>query len=432
MSQHILLPANTDPQRRANSRRVGPVAQDLGRMFMINSWRIDVASRSVTDGDTVSRLSPRAVTLMQALASRPGEAISRAELMDAIWPDVVVGDESLSQTVTEARRILRDSRGPDQIIETIPKYGYRLVARVASGPMAQDIRPPRATDCFSLKSYELCMDARNALIHGGDDVVCLPEILTAEAVAYAPNYAFAHAEYAIALCFRWLYQRNDARGLERAFLEAEEAIRLRPDLAAGYAGLAFAHGAYGNVNEMRAALERGLALDAQDDDLRMVGARALFVAREYRSATALAERAAILNKDDFRSLFFGARAAMFFDPARGRRNAQACLARIQARLAFDPTEPRAQHTLGPVLSLLGRHEEALEAVEAQGPARSPCRFYAAIAYSSAGDIDRAVSVFEDIVDLGWRHLDWVTTEPSFQPAMDDRRFRKSLTRIKAE
>ena len=54
------------------------------------------------------------------------------EILDAVWPGVTVGDESLSQAVAELRRAL----GPDgvRLIRTVPQRGYILDVEVAADP----------------------------------------------------------------------------------------------------------------------------------------------------------------------------------------------------------------------------------------------------------------------------------------------------------
>lgn len=403
--------------------------QRCGHVLLLNGWRIDTVTRSVTDGTSVARLSPRAVRLLQALAAAPGEAMSRNSLLDQVWPNVVVGDESLTQAVTEVRRVLGDPQGSKRLIETIPKYGYRLNARVIGGAEASDECPANATDRFDLRAYQLCLDARAVMSCGGPEAMSLPETLTAEAVALAPDFAFARAEHAIALSFRWLYQRANTRGLQRAFDHAWTATRIRPDQSGGFAALAFAYGAAGDHDRMRRALEQGLARDVNDAELQLRGVRTLYAAKDYRCAATLAERAAALDTEDFRPLFFGACAASFFDPDRKRRLARACLARIEARLAIDPADPRARHTRGPVLALLGLTDAAIDAVEAQDRDRSPCRFYDTITYSHVGDVDRAVEVFADVVEHGWRHLDWIAAEPTFDTLLSHPRFRRCARAI---
>lgn len=83
-----------------------------------------------------------------ALARHPGEVLSKTELLDEVWPEVVVGDASLSVAVAELRDALGDDPTRPQFIETIPRRGYRLMA-----PIMSTVDPPTAAD--STPSYRL-------------------------------------------------------------------------------------------------------------------------------------------------------------------------------------------------------------------------------------------------------------------------------------
>jgi hypothetical protein len=68
--------------------------------------------------------------LLEVLAERPKEALSKRELLDLLWPDVTVGDASLTVAVGELRDALGDQPDNPEYIETIPRRGYRLIAQV--------------------------------------------------------------------------------------------------------------------------------------------------------------------------------------------------------------------------------------------------------------------------------------------------------------
>ncbi len=401
-----------------------PAAADESTL-LVGAWHVNFTTRSTTNGCKVHRLSPRAAKLLEVLVHANGQGVARETLMQAVWPNVVVGDESLTQAVAELRRVFGTKGTGKRVIETIPKYGYRLCAPVTRTAIGDRAPLREATDTFDLEAYQLCLDARRALSRGGPGAVLEPERLTGMAVARAPQFALAHAEYAIALSYRWLYQRSDDATLEQAQVHADTALRLRPDMSTSHGAIAFAHGALGQADKARSALAMGLQCDRHDADLHFLGARMLLAMRDYRCATSLAEEAARLDGDDFRPLFFAARTAHVFDPVRGRRNALACLDRLRAHLAIDPSEPRALNTLGPIYSLLGEHDQAYAAVEAQRGCRSPCLFYDVIALSEIGDLDGASNVFEEVVDLGWRHSAWFMAEPVLAPLQAHRRFRKT-------
>lgn len=76
--------------------------------------------------------------LLEFLAENAGQSVSRDELMKQVWPDVVVGDEALTNAVTKLRKALGDNHQKARYIETIPKMGYRLVAQVREAGARED------------------------------------------------------------------------------------------------------------------------------------------------------------------------------------------------------------------------------------------------------------------------------------------------------
>lgn len=93
------------------------------------------------------RLEPKVMHVLTVLSSRPGRVVSREELLDAVWPGVVVTEHTLSRCVYQLRHALgeiagsREGRDFDPI-ETLPKRGYRLVSRVESSSSATAVTVP--------------------------------------------------------------------------------------------------------------------------------------------------------------------------------------------------------------------------------------------------------------------------------------------------
>jgi adenylate cyclase len=110
----------------------------------IGEWQFRTRANELErDGET-HRLEPRAASLLLYLATRAGEPVSRAALLEALWPGVVVSDEALTNAVNKLRRAFDDDRANPQVIETLPKTGYRLIAPVqalAPKPAVPDTRP---------------------------------------------------------------------------------------------------------------------------------------------------------------------------------------------------------------------------------------------------------------------------------------------------
>jgi adenylate cyclase len=96
----------------------------------IGDWRFLVGSHELERNGKTTRLEPRVAGLLLFLANRAGEPVSRAVLLETLWPGMVVSDEALTNAVNKLRRAFGDDRANPQVIETIPKVGYRLIAPV--------------------------------------------------------------------------------------------------------------------------------------------------------------------------------------------------------------------------------------------------------------------------------------------------------------
>jgi len=104
----------------------------------IGEWSVDRFANELRRGDEATHIEPKAMEVLLALAERPGEVVSREKLLEAVWPGVVVGDEALTQCIIKLRKALGDHPRTPTYVETIPKRGYRLIAKV----LPPDIAPP--------------------------------------------------------------------------------------------------------------------------------------------------------------------------------------------------------------------------------------------------------------------------------------------------
>lgn len=77
-----------------------------------------------TADDRPVELRPKALAVLLLLAEHAGRVVDKADLMERVWPGVVVGDDSLTQTVVEIRRALGDRE--HRVLCTVARRGYRL------------------------------------------------------------------------------------------------------------------------------------------------------------------------------------------------------------------------------------------------------------------------------------------------------------------
>ncbi|OLC40853.1 MAG: hypothetical protein AUH43_25690 [Acidobacteria bacterium 13_1_40CM_65_14] len=64
---------------------------------------LDVGARRILRKDREVHLSPKAFELLVVLVERRGDAVSKTELLERVWPKVYVSDASLARVVTELR-----------------------------------------------------------------------------------------------------------------------------------------------------------------------------------------------------------------------------------------------------------------------------------------------------------------------------------------
>ena len=395
--------------------------------FRLGAWHIDPGAREATDGRMTRRLSPKAMTVLQHLAVAGGAVVSRDDLMDAGWPGVCVGEESLTHVISELRRAFCDPAGNPRFIETVHKAGYRLLiqpveeteGRADGGGMAS------VTDDFDLDAYLLCLESRRVGERSGPGAVEQAQALCAEAVARAPRFAFAQAEFAIAAAQRRLYSDQAGPSLTVAAEAATVATRLRPDQAEGHVALGYALSALGRHQIGRRSFQKALSRDPGSFEVHYLFARALFAAGEMTAAAQLAERAAALAPDDYRALYLASGAwACLGDVSRARVAAARGFARVNDRLAADPAEPRARNVRGSFLARLGRFEEAIAAVEADERDGQPIQYYNVAAIAWTGAATEAIARLEAITECGWQHPDWLHCDPALSALRRERKFRK--------
>lgn len=119
---------------------------DSTRSFRIGDWKVDPALDEISRDGRKVKLEPRMMRLLCCLAARPGVVVSLAELLDQVWPGVVVSQSSVYQAIAQLRRELGDTDAEPRYIATVPRKGYRLVAEVRDdpGPAAAESVPESA------------------------------------------------------------------------------------------------------------------------------------------------------------------------------------------------------------------------------------------------------------------------------------------------
>ena len=98
---------------------------------------IDPESHEFRCAGELIKLEPQVFDLIAMLADNPGRLVSRDELVETIWNGRTVSDSTIDARIAAARRAVGDDGARQEVIETIPRRGIRLVAEAALGKPEQ-------------------------------------------------------------------------------------------------------------------------------------------------------------------------------------------------------------------------------------------------------------------------------------------------------
>jgi TolB-like protein/DNA-binding winged helix-turn-helix (wHTH) protein/Tfp pilus assembly protein PilF len=100
--------------------------------LQVGEWRVEPELDLITRGGRAVKIEPRAMRVLLCLVARAGHVVTVRELLEEVWPDVVVGPDSVYQATALLRRTLGDDRHHPTYISHVPRKGYRLIAPVGA------------------------------------------------------------------------------------------------------------------------------------------------------------------------------------------------------------------------------------------------------------------------------------------------------------
>ena len=98
--------------------------ENLRSGFRVGGWEVYPTENLLKGPNRECVLEPKVMDVLVFLACRQGEVVSREQVLDAVWPDSVVGDESVSRAIHVLRLKLGDSPKTPHFLKTISKRGY--------------------------------------------------------------------------------------------------------------------------------------------------------------------------------------------------------------------------------------------------------------------------------------------------------------------
>lgn len=317
-----------DPRNPAETSR--SAASELPDAYLFLGWTLDLRRHALSKAGEEHHLRVKTYDVLVYLARHAGRVVGKQELLDAVWGDVAVTEDSLVQCLVEIRRTLGDAQ---DAVKTVRGRGYLLDAHVETHPAAPPVVTPfrapvsgapsttsQPTPERSHRPSRLWMIAIAGVLavvvmlavtqamrrpqvssSAGPQMTMSPEAREAvdegwrlsrrlsrvdlqesraafaRAIAADPGYAPAHAALASGLTALSVFGvERPADVLPEALTEGRRAVELDPTLSPAWTALghALVQGAW-DWTQGEAAYRRAIALDPRDHRPRFLMAHLL-------------------------------------------------------------------------------------------------------------------------------------------------------------
>ena len=98
--------------------------------YRFGVYLLDTQRHVLRRGDREVPIGERAYGVLELLVANAGEAVGKQELIETVWRDVAVTDDSLARAVSDLRAALDDDASHPRFIRTVHRHGYLFIASV--------------------------------------------------------------------------------------------------------------------------------------------------------------------------------------------------------------------------------------------------------------------------------------------------------------
>src|SRR4029079_6184128 len=105
--------------------------QQDNHSYEFGRFRLKVAERVLLREGELVPLTPKVFDILVTLVEHGGQVVSKDDLMKRVWPNTFVEEGNLTQNISLLRKALGETAGASQFIETVPRRGYRFVAKTS-------------------------------------------------------------------------------------------------------------------------------------------------------------------------------------------------------------------------------------------------------------------------------------------------------------
>ena len=120
-------------------------------VFEFGSFRLDPGQGVLLREGQIVHLTPKALNTLAVLVRQGGRVVDKDVLIQEVWPDTFVEENSLTRNISVLRRTLGSQSNGMPLIETVAKRGYRLAVAVTQVDASAETIPDIAqNDSFTL------------------------------------------------------------------------------------------------------------------------------------------------------------------------------------------------------------------------------------------------------------------------------------------
>lgn len=94
--------------------------------FQLGPYELDAKSHVVWHEAKIINLPPKAIEFLICLVEHDGAVVSKAELRERVWPGITVEENSVTKLASLIRKAMEPGFGETEVIESVPRRGYRL------------------------------------------------------------------------------------------------------------------------------------------------------------------------------------------------------------------------------------------------------------------------------------------------------------------
>jgi TolB-like protein/DNA-binding winged helix-turn-helix (wHTH) protein/Tfp pilus assembly protein PilF len=126
------LRSNSEDFPKSNFSEASSVERPVYRLGAVE---IDLGQNCIRRDGIEQSVRPKTVQVLAKLLDQGGRIVTKRELIESIWKDTAVTEDTLVQCIVEIRKLLGDNSRAPRYLKTVPKVGYRLI-----GPV-KEVRP---------------------------------------------------------------------------------------------------------------------------------------------------------------------------------------------------------------------------------------------------------------------------------------------------